>query len=232
MKGKISRFIALVGIGLGLMIRIDVALADSGRAPLKQLSAEWWQWALSIPTPENPLLDPNGEKCAVGQHGSVWFLGGNFGGGTATRTCSVPEDKLLFFPVINSLNIDTPNVCGQGSERIPVEELRALSAAFIDGATELSVEVDGKEKNPRRIQSRVFAVAVPEDNLFDAPCADAGLGNVPAGIYSPAVDDGVYVRLNRLKVGSHTVHFRAENPNQGFVLDITYNLTVVPVSVR
>jgi hypothetical protein len=231
MKGKISQFITLAGIGLGLMVPIEVAFADSGRAPLKQLSAEWWQWVLSIPTPENPLLDPDGDKCTVGQHGSVWFLAGNFGGGTTTRTCSVPADRLLFFPVINSVSIDTPNVCGQGPERIPVEELRAGSAALIDGATELSVEVDGQEvKNSRRIQSRIFSVAVPEDNLFDAPCADAG--NVPAGIYSPAVDDGIYVRLNRLEEGPHTLHFHAENPNQEFVVDITYNLTVVPVSVR
>jgi len=53
---------------------------------------------------------------------------------------------------------------------------------------------------------------------------------VPAGIYSPAVDDGFYVQLNPLKVGSHTLHFHAENP--GFVEDVTYNLTVVPVLLK
>jgi hypothetical protein len=144
----------------------------------------------------------------------------------------VPEGKVLFFPAINSVNIDTPNVCGQGPVRISVEDLRAFSAAFIDGATKLSVKVDGKQvKNLlQRIQSQVFEVALPEDNVFDAPCA--ALGGVPAGIYSPAVDDGFYLRLDPLKIGDHKLEFHAENPSQGFVLDVTYNLTVVPVSLQ
>ena len=32
-----------------------------------------------------------------------------------------------------------------------------------------------------------------------------------------------------LNVGSHSLHIHAENPSQGFTLDVTYNLTVVPV---
>ena len=50
----------------------------------------------------------------VGQSGSVWFLAGIFGGGSATRTCAVPAGKALYFPVLNSVNINAPNVCGQG----------------------------------------------------------------------------------------------------------------------
>ena len=229
MQSNTRRFLAIVGIiGLGLMIPLKVALADS--QSFKELSAEWQQWALSIPTPMNPQLDTTEENCMVGQRGSVWFLAGTFGGGSATRTCAVPEDKRLFFPVINSVNIDTPNVCGQGPASFSVKELRAFSAAFIDGATNLSVEVDGKTiKNLRRVRSQVFEVALPEDNVFDAPCTGAGLGNVSAGIYSPAVDDGFYVGLEPLKVGDHILHIHAENPSAGFTLDVTYTLTVVPV---
>src|SRR5271165_1067684 len=71
------------------------AFADSERAKsedsdsLKQLSAEWWQWALSIPTSVNPLADTTGEKSMVGQHGPIWFLAGSSTGGMVTRTCSV-----------------------------------------------------------------------------------------------------------------------------------------------
>jgi hypothetical protein len=150
-------------------------------------------------------------------------------GGTTARTCAVPEGKVLFFPVINSVNIDTPNVCGQGPDRIPVEELRALSAAFIDGATNLLVEVDGEPiKKLQRVQSKVFEVALPEDNVFDDPCAS--FGGVPAGIYSPAVDDGIYVKLKPLEAGDHTLHIHSESGS--FVLDVTYDLTVVPVLLK
>jgi hypothetical protein len=51
-------------------------------------TAEWWQWALSIPTSVHPLVtdpdtppsevDPSSAFCMVGQHGAVWFLGGTF----------------------------------------------------------------------------------------------------------------------------------------------------------
>ena len=230
MKSHTRHLIAIVGIiGLGLMMPLNMPFADS--QPVEQLSAEWWQWALSIPTSENPQLDTTGENCMVGQRGSVWFLAGIFGGGTTTRTCAVPEGKVLFFPVINSVNIDTPNVCGQGPDRIPVEDLRAASAAFIDGAANLFVEVDGEPMgNLHRVQSKVFEVALPEDNVFDDPCAT--LGGVRAGIYSPAVDEGFYVRLKPLGVGNHTLHFHAENPSQGFTSDVTYNLTVVPVLLK
>jgi hypothetical protein len=98
-------------------------------AILKNLTAKWWQWALSIPVFENPLLDQTGEKCMVGQRGPVWFLVGNFGGGDTTRSCSIPEGKRLFFPVINSVNIDTPNVrAGPGEDSCSASPF-SLSAA-------------------------------------------------------------------------------------------------------
>jgi hypothetical protein len=212
-----------------------MALADSENKAFtesesfKQLSAEWWQWALSIPTSENPLLDTNGGKGVVGQRGSVWFLAGVFNGGTVTRLCSVPEGKALFFPVINSVQINTPNVCGQNSA-LSVRELRVAAASLIDGAVNLSVTVDDIPiKNLRRVKSEVFEVALPADNVFVAPCAPLP---VPTGIYSPAVDDGIYVRLDPLDIGSHALHFHAESPKGVVQSDVTYNLTVVPVLLK
>ena len=226
MKIDTRRFIAIVAIiGCGLLIPLNVALADHQSS--NESTAEWQQWALSLPTTINPELDTTGENCMVGQRGSVWFLAGTVGGPPVTRTCTVPEDTRLFFPVINIVNINTPGVCGQGGN-ISVKELRAAIAPFIDGATKLSVKVDGvKIKDLQRVQSQVFEVALPEANVFDAACA--GLGGVPAGIYSPAVDDGFYVDLDPLKIGDHTLHIHAENSSVGFTLDVTYILTVVPV---
>jgi hypothetical protein len=235
MKSNTRRFVtivAVVAVGLWLAMPLNRAFADS--SILERLTAQWWQWALSVPTPVNPLMDQTGEDCVIGQRGSIWFLAGVgiFGGGTAARTCSVPQGNTLVFPVINSVNINAPNVCGQDANNVPVADLRALSAGSIDGAINLSVKLDGKNvKNLlRRVQSQVFEVALPEDNVFDDPCA--GLGGVPAGIYSPAVDDGFYMMLPPLKTGKHTLKFHAENPSQSFVEDVTYNITVVPVSLR
>ena len=125
-----NRFTAtFIGAAVGLVLPMQLTLADGGNAIapalLPELTAQWWQWALSIPTGQNPQLDPNGQYCMVGQRGSIWFLGGVFSGGPAERACSVPEGATLFFPVINEITINAPNVCGQGPENDPAKDLPA-----------------------------------------------------------------------------------------------------------
>ena len=229
MKRNALQMFSLAAIGLGLMANTTLATANSDG--LKSLTAQWWQWALSIPTSQNPLLDTTGEKCMVGQRGSTWFLAGLFnGGGPIIRNCSVPDNVSLFVPVINSVNLNVPNICGQGPVDISVADLRVGAAPFIDGSINLLVEVDGKPlKHLRRVQSKVFAAALPEDNIFDSPCASLG---VPTGIFSPAIDDGVYAHIGALKAGPHTLHIHAENPSAGFVLEVTYNLNVIGTSSK
>src|SRR2546428_8494654 len=64
-------------------------------------SAEWWQWAFSMPASENPLLDETGEKCLTAQRGPAWFLAGVTKIRRAdTRHCSVPEGTALFLPIL------------------------------------------------------------------------------------------------------------------------------------
>jgi hypothetical protein len=153
MNNRTKRFVAIIGIGLAVMMPICTAFAES----LEQLSAQWWQWALSIPTSVNPQTDTTGEDAVVGQRGSVWFLAGFFNGGTpVTRKCSVPEGTQLFFPVTNGIGINTPKVCGQNGP-LTVSKLRAMAAEQIAGAANLSVTVDGVAIGiPPPVQSPLF----------------------------------------------------------------------------
>jgi hypothetical protein len=199
------------------------------------LSAEWWQWALSIPAPVNPLRDPTGDNCMIGQRGPTWFLAGVFGSGTAVRTCTLPEGKELFFPAFNSVEFNTPNVCGQGPEDFSAEKMRMDIAPFIDNVSNLKVTLDGKPiHHLRRVKSDVFDVTLPEDNIFDALCVGAGLGNHPGGVFSPAVGDGIYAFLKPLNAGTHTLHIQATSQvSSGSIsLDVTYTLVVVPVTLQ
>jgi len=227
MNNNTRRFVAIIGVGFLLIMPIKRAFAQS----LQQLSAEWWQWALSIPAVVNPQLDPDGRNVVVGQHGSVWFLAGvftGFNGGSAIRTCFVPDDVQLFFPVINGVGINTPGICGSSETPESVNDVRMDAANAIAGVTNLSMTLDGKPfKNLQHVLSTVFAVALPEDNVFDSPCAS--FGGVPAGIYSPAAGDGFYVLLDPLPVGPHTLQFSAKGPHQNPAQDVTYKLTVVHV---
>ncbi len=208
----------------------------SGRIPtvefgvprlLNGLTAQWWQWALSIPAASNPLSDTTGQYCMIGQRGPVWLLAGTFDGGKTERTCALPEKRVLLVPVANSVQIDAPGVCGSEPKPIPVAQLRANAAGIMDSFTKLSVQLDGRPITSfRRVRSVVFEVALPERNLFDAPCSSAG--GVPAGIYAPAVDDGYYVILPALSPGRHRLRIRAENPVPSLVQDVLYRLNVVP----
>jgi hypothetical protein len=208
------------------MLPVNMAFAsDADEQAASELTAQWWQWASSIPRTMNPVLDLDGKDCVVGQRGDVWFLAGTFGG-AATRNCMVPEGKVLFFPVLNTPFFDSPNECGQDAVSISVKSMRALVAASIDAATTLSATLDGHPvKNIDRVRSKVFEIALPEDNWVDTvvPCA--------AGIYSPSVDDGYYARIERLNPGLHTLHIQAATTS-GFSLNVTYHLNVVPVKLK
>ena len=197
-----------------------------GPAPNPNLTAQWWPYIVSIPPGINPGLDATGTNCGLGQRGPIWFLVGTFSTGPAVRSCSIPAGEALLVPVVNYVNINTPNVCGSPNQT--VAELRAQSAPIVDGATNMSVEVDQHPiEDMVRVKSSPFAVSIPADNIFNSPGCQ-----VPAAIYSPAVDDGYYVLLNPLKVGTHTLHIHGEIPSIQFVVDVTYNLTIVPVQLK
>jgi hypothetical protein len=227
---RMERLLAIAGIGFGLVLPAKTLSAEPGTIPPGQwpeLSAEWWQWAYSLPTSQNPIIDPTGAQCTFGQRGSIWFLAGD----VPSRTCSVPEGVNLFFPAINVVNFNTPNMCGNGPENLDLNALRNSVKVVIDSAHDVSVTVDGqpiKKTLLGRVQSPVFQVALPAppDNLC---------GDVPAGIYSPVVADGYYAALPPLSAGqTHTIHLHGEATFLGNPVsqDTTYELTVVPVKLK
>ncbi len=231
-RGRI--LMAIIGALCGTMVLVSGSPAQTKGGEYAKLAAEWWKWVSSVPCTKalcpNPAFDTTGDYGAVGQHGDVWFLAGTFGG-PATRNVDVPEGVPIFVPVVNNWFVDTPNACGQGPESFTADEMRALIAPSIDAAINLSATLDGTPFKMFREQSVVFEVAVPKDNiyeiLFETPCAQ--------GVYSPGVDDGYYVLIKKLKAGLHKLHIHAEIPRRippDFVVDVTYNLNVVPVKLK
>jgi hypothetical protein len=224
MQRRLQAFAASAALCSGVLFCPGPALAQSEN--LNKLSADWWEWVASIPTPENPLLDTTGAECAVGQHGPVWFLTGIFGGSSPThvvRTCTVPAGKDIFFPVANSIFFNTPGVCGQPRNlSYSVEQARQYATEGLTSAAR-TAELDGTAiQSIQRVASVPFSVSLPEDNIFDAVCLSYNLGNLPAGTYAPAADDGYYVLLTGLTPGKHTLRFQVRG-----VLDVTYKLNIV-----
>jgi len=210
---------------------------DDDDPPIRELTAQWWQWALSIPTGVNPLKDLSGANCMVGQRGSIWFLAGPtlFDFTAVTRHCSVPQGVTLFFPIVNSVQVNTPNACGQTGP-YSVAFMRGNNAGFIDKVTKTTLTLDSIAlRGTRRVVSVPFVSALPADNIFVDPCNDPQLPlphGQPPGVFSPSVDDGYYAKIEGLKAGKHLLHFTAAIPDFNINVNVTYDLDVVPVSPR
>lgn len=173
----------------------------------------------SIPVPDSPILDTVGTNCMVGQHGPVWFLVGSFSSTQVMRTCSIPEDRALFFPIYNQADINNTTQTA--------DELRAEIAPCIDAVDKLSVDVDDhsiERLRSFRVKSVPFDIALPPNGLLDPGICP------PFGICSPVVDDGFYVMLKPLSIGEHTIHIFGKSGE--FKQDITYVITTVEVKLR
>lgn len=179
-------------------------------------AAAWWQWALAIEASRNPLTDTTGEFAAEGQNGPVWFLAGVWGAeGPVERTCTVPADKKIFFPIVNIFNVGWGWVPEDDVPAI-LENWRQEMRIWLDAQTDLGCEIDGKPvKNltAYREESGPFGLVFPEDNLFSWP----ELATITDFL---TVDTGYYLMLAPLKSGPHTIHFHAGT------MDVTYLLTV------
>jgi hypothetical protein len=221
--GKTST--ALGALALALTMTASLARAQSAYPPASLLAAQWWQWALSTPASENPLLDTTGAFAAGNQHGRVWFLAGNLGG-TTVRNINVPAGKALFFPIVNTFDAEDgiARAAAPGGTIVfmvqkPVQTAQALVSTIIATATGLSCTVDG---SPLQIsaanleQSKPFSVFLPVDNIV----------GVPAGVYFPSVDSGYYVLLPPLSPGQHTIHFAGGLTYFPYSLDVTDYITV------
>ncbi len=171
-------------------------------------------------------MDPTGEHCGVGQSGSVWFLAGVFGTGEATRDCTVPAGKTLFFPIWNIVNVAINADCSHSTDT--VDTLRAFTnpATEAQVPTTYKVQVDGESISilptyrvgPNNPSFNFINLSVDTVNVaFGLNCAEGSL-NFPPYL---AVSDGFYLMLAPLTPGKHTIHFEVPNSQ-----NITYNLTV------
>lgn len=181
-------------------------------------TAKWWQWALSIPTKDNPVVDETGEKCGAGQNDTnVWFLAGT-GGGKVTRSCTIPAGKAILIPIINvQCDYSTP-------ESKTESDLRQCAKEDQDKATNLHVAIDGvaiTDLSKYRVQSPLFNVTRPPDNT----------SGLPAGT-TQSVSDGFWILLKPLPPGKHEIRFSGSLVDYtataplNFISDATYNLMI------
>lgn len=190
------------------------ALADPSVEPFTQVhgisqaewSKVWWQWAGSFAHDQSPITDQTGELCGLKQKGPVWFLAGTYGTHRTVRTCKVPKDKYLFFPLINYV------VMRSAYRQSSCMTVMSEAATLTNHVAALVLEVDG---------TRV-------DNLNAyrqaTPCFDMGELAEPKTRVFPSAANGYYVMLKPLSPGKHVVHFGGALPDM--LQAVSYTLLV------
>ena len=178
----------------------------------EEWTAEWWKWSLSLPKGQDPITDATGENASNNQPGPVWFLAGTFGG-MAERTCEIPEDTAIFFPI--SCNETSYAECPSFKTEA---ELAAFAKADIDQVKTIMASVDGQELPDsylRRLKSPPFEITLPEQNVL----------GVPPG-KTEASSDGYWVFLKPLPIGRHDIHFFSSCRIGTQWIEAWYHLTV------
>jgi hypothetical protein len=218
MMTKLTNRFSLLTTAAVAIFAFGTAVPAYGDGNGANLSAEWWQNAVSVPAPQNPILDESGTYCAIGQRGDTWFLYGSYGnaiGDPITRECSVPTGRQFLVPIVNVLC--TP------FEGETVEENVKLCKDFIDMVDMTALTVDGVDRSKlikRYGASNKFSTVFPDDNYL----------GYPAGIYF-SVADGYYAQLPPLAVGAHTIHLQGAISAYDFSVDVIYHINVVEPGV-
>jgi len=212
--------IAVFGIILGLaLVFVSGAFADDSGPP-PELTAEWWQWLLSVPG-NNLLLDTTGEYCRVKQVGSAFFLVGSWAG-EVTRKCKVPDDTPILIPLINweCSNVEDPEGGFYGATPDERQACAQNIMQWIDPGS--LVATLNEEPLPfYGILSPDFPFRMPPGNNH------FGLKGVRSGYASSG---GYWSYLESLEPGSYELHVEAAckvgSPCYGFTQNVTYKLTV------
>lgn len=187
---------------------------------------EWLQYAYTMPDTVDPG-EASGKYCMVGQRGPVWLPLNS----TGEIRCTIPADRAIVVGVAQ-ISFNAPGLCGQAGP-LSARELREQLAPLFDPAV-IAISIDGavvpNVAHRFRIKSPVFSLALPADNIVNQACG--GPGSIPAGVYSPAVGDGVFVIVPPLRAGAHVMQVHYENPALGVNQDSTFRVDVVPVLRR
>ena len=229
--------IMALGVLLALALASPMALAGVGQGANaadtpEELAAVWTQWAFSKPVNvDSPLIGSykGGPRCdgtpLSPTQGNTWFLAGTFDSSKVVRTCTMPAETQLFFPVVNWIAFPFfPKETPQNQREAAIN---AMNATLNDPKFRMSVTVDGTAVESNRIVRAIspafFSVTMPEENVFDPFVPDGG---VPAGVYEGWTTDGLWVTLPPLPPGEHTIHFEARARSVGVSQNNTYILTV------
>jgi hypothetical protein len=214
-----------ISVLLALIVAAPIASGQSSSQSqtIGKLTGDWWNWAVS--TNPSPLEGSykGGTLCDGSFVDGVFFLGGSQTNKAVKRTCTVPANTPILFPVVNTACGAAPtNPDGHGGFTGDPRPYNKCANDILDQVVLNSTTfatLNGQPLEIQRLESGPFTLTIPSPSNV-VPTA-------PPGSYEMAAS-GFWVYLPQgLEPGTYTLHWGGKFPNVGFKQDITYNLTVV-----
>jgi hypothetical protein len=201
---------------------------------LGKLTGDWWNWAVST----NPSPLNGGDPCGGNFVDGVFLLGGSFTNDPVTRTCTVPANTPILFPVVNTACGAAPTIPVLDENDDPVLDENGnptftgdpkpynkcakdlLDQIVLNSTMSMFATLDGDPLEIQRLESGPFTFTVPSAGSEIVPHA-------PPGSYKSWAS-GFWVYLPQgLEPGTYTLHWEVTFKDGTVFQDITYNLTVV-----
>jgi hypothetical protein len=204
----------------------------AGEKAYEELSKRWLEWALAQPYTQSAINDQTGEKCDVDQDDKVWMLAGTHGG-PVTRSCEIPFNTPLFFPLVNRWimpGLDPTDM----PDDVPgfIAWVESYFATQRSRACELHLTLDGEPllADLEEIDQELYvAVTEPFDVYLNADNWATVYGK-QEGVYPLTFIDGHWALLQPLPPGDHVLEFGGTTCNAAggvqFMTSAVYELHV------
>jgi hypothetical protein len=176
-------------------------------------SAQFLQYALTIPASQSPFTGATGTNCIFKQVGNVAMIIGDWAINEPLE-CQVPPGTMLFFLLVGSeCSTLEPEPWYGGNEA----ELTACAQSFVTENLQASIDgVEVQNLDQYLFTTPLYEFTLPEDNIF----------GLTAGTTGESVGYGAWLLLAPLNPGMHTIYLYGSLPSMGFESFQTYELTV------
>jgi hypothetical protein len=208
---------------LALVVAAPIASGQSSSQSqtIGKLTGDWWNWAVST----NPSPLNGGDPCAGNFVDGVFFLGGSFTSKAVKRTCTVPANTPILFPVVNTACGAAPTIDPDGDGNFtgdpqPYNKCAQDPIDDIASNSTMIATLNGEPLKIQRLESGLVTFTNPSPRSEILP-------NAPPGSYKSWAS-GFWVYLPQgLEPGKYTLHWEVTFEDGTVFQDITYNLTVV-----
>lgn len=193
---------------------------------LERWSELLWSWIYAQPFDHNPILDPTGADCAVGQSGPFWFLAsvpGSALGTNVTRTCTIPRHKAILVQLSSLLN-DYPcpdptfhPAPGQSLYDFLIEPVTPI----FDNYSDFVVSFDGVDL----VDPLSYRYTSEDLMFFKGDLSMQPFDSCITGRRQPGVSDGFFLPFKPMTPGEHTIVINGHDM-MNVAVTVTWHLTI------